>query len=392
MRYVLLALFAGVLVGWQTDQSTDTPAVPSSEPLPALAVDMHTSRDSLDWPGVYEGLLVCADCAGIHTQLKLDEDGSFTMVARRLVCGVVPSFERGQFDWEPDGKTIVVDTEGGERRFAVGEGRLLLLEAGQTQPAWDRSDTILAKSSPAWRTTRTDLSEMLEDHRWRLVHATDPANQRIDALFPDAQRSFAFHFAGSRLHVQGGCNGFRGSFQIGADDRLRVAGGMSTLMACETPLMEADAALSALMTDPLETVLVQGAQPRLVLLTGAGETLLLTGELTLEARFGAPTTVFLEIAAHTVACEGSTRSDGRCLQVRERTFDQQGLLLGPASEWQTFGADIEGYQHEWGIRNIVRVKRFSAASEAGEAAAPVYSLDLVVESEVVPQGDARQSP
>jgi len=61
-------------------------------------------------------------------------------VTRRLVHDAVPSFGRGQFDWEPDGNTIVLDTEGGQRRFAVGEGLLLLLEAGQTQPAWDRSD------------------------------------------------------------------------------------------------------------------------------------------------------------------------------------------------------------------------------------------------------------
>jgi uncharacterized lipoprotein NlpE involved in copper resistance len=139
MRYVLVALFTGALAGWQTDQSPRTLAVPTPEPLPALAVDIHTSRNSLDWPGVYEGLLVCADCAGIHTQLTLDGDGSFTLVTRRLVRDAVPSFEHGQFDWEPDGNTIVLDIEGGERRFAVGEGRLLLLEAGQTQPAGDRS-------------------------------------------------------------------------------------------------------------------------------------------------------------------------------------------------------------------------------------------------------------
>jgi heat shock protein HslJ len=385
MRYVLLALFAGALAGCQTEMTPNLPAVPSSEPDPPLVVDLHGSRDSLDWPGMYEGLLVCANCSGIHTRLTLDKDGSFAIVTRRLVRDAVPSAGRGQFEWEPDGNTLVLDTEGGEQRFAVGEGRLQLLEAGQTQPAWDRSDTILAKSSPAWRGTRTGLGEMLEDHSWRLVGATDPANRRIDALFPDAQRSFAFNFAGSRLHVQGGCNGFRGTFLIGADDKLRVTGRMSTLMACEPPLMEADTALSALMAEPLETVLVRGAEPRLVLLTRAGEALVLTGELTLEARFGAPTTVFLEIAAQTVACEGSTRSDGTCLQVRERTFDQQGLLMGPASEWQTFSADIEGYQHERGIRNIVRVKRFSAASGAGGAATPIYVLDLVVESEVVPQ-------
>jgi uncharacterized lipoprotein NlpE involved in copper resistance len=45
---------------------------------------MHTSRNVLDWAGTYEGLPACSDCAGIHTRLILQRDGSFELVARRL--------------------------------------------------------------------------------------------------------------------------------------------------------------------------------------------------------------------------------------------------------------------------------------------------------------------
>jgi heat shock protein HslJ len=383
MRYLLLALFAVALAGCQPEKSTDLPAAPSAEADPAPVIDMHTSRIALDWAGIYEGLLVCADCAGIHTQLTLERDGRFEIVTRRLVPDAEPSSARGQFDWEAGGNIIGLDAEGDGQRFAVGEGRLLLLEAGQTQPAWDRADATLAQSSPAWRNTRQDLGDMLEDHRWLLVDGTDAGNRRIDALFPDAERSFAFHFAGSRLHVQGGCNGFRGAFAIDADGMLDVTGTISTMMACPAPLMEADATLAALMAGPLETVLVRGVEPTLVLLTKAGDALVLTGELTPEARFGAPTTVFLEVAAETVECEESVRGDGLCLQVRERTFDEQGLLVGTLSEWQAFTADIVGYQHQPGIRNVLRVKRFEPAAGPEMPQGPIYVLDLVVESEVV---------
>lgn len=383
MRYLLLALFAVALAGCQPEQTTDLPAVSSSEPDPVPVIDMHTSRNALDWAGTYEGLLVCADCAGIHTQLTLEPDGRFEIVTRRLVRDAEPASARGQFDWEAGGNIIVLDAEGGGQRFAVGEGHLLLLEAGQTQPAWNRAEATLAQSSPAWRSTQQDLGDMLEDHRWMLVDATDAANQRIDALFPDPERSFTFHFAASRLHVQGGCNGFRGAFAIDADDRLEVTGAISTMMACAAPLMEADAALSVLMAEPLETVLIRGAQPTLVLLTEASDALVLTGELTPEARFGAPTTVFLEVAAETVECEESERGDGLCLLVRERTFDEQGVLVDTPSEWRAFSADIDGYQHEPGVRNVLRVKRFEPAAAPDMPHGPIYVLDLVVESEVV---------
>jgi hypothetical protein len=383
MRCFLLALSAVALAGCQPETTTGA-AAPSFEPAPAPAIDMHTSRNSLDWAGTYEGLLPCADCAGIHTQLTLARDDSFELVSRRLVRGETPSSERGQLEWSPEGNIIVLGVARGEQRFAVGEGRILLLDAGQTQPAWNRSEAILQQlPATGLGDARQGLGEILEDHRWLLVRAAGASNERLGALFPDPAQSFVFEFAGSRLHAQGGCNGFRGAFVINAEELLEVTGGMSTMMACAAPLMEADAALASLMTGSLEPVLVAGAQPTLVLLTRAGDALVLTGELTPEARFGAPTRVFLEVAAQTVACEASPRGDGQCLQVRERAFDDQGLLVGGPADWQVFPADIEGYQHEPGIRNVLRLKRFGPAATAGVPAGPIYVLDLVVESEVV---------
>lgn len=385
MRYLILSLLAVVLAGCQPDKSADAPAVQPPEPVTAPVIDMHTSRIALDWAGLYEGLLACPDCAGIHARLTLEPDGRFEIVTRRLVRDAEPSSAQGQFEWEPGDNAIALDADGDGQRFAVGEGRLVLLDAGQAQPAWGRADATLAQSSHAWRDTRQDLGDMLVDHRWMLVDATDAANRRIDALFPDAERSFVFHFADSRLHAQGGCNGLRGAYAIDADGMLEVTGRMSTMMACEAPLMEADAALSALLAEPLEMVLIRGLEPRLVLLTTDGDALVLTGELTPEARFGAPTTVFLEVAAQTVECEAALLEDGRCLQVREISFDEQGLRVGTPGEWQALTTTIEGYQHQTGIRNVLRLKRFDPPAGPDMPQGPIHVLDLVVESEVVPQ-------
>ena len=37
----------------------------------AILPDVHTSRVALDWQGVYRGMLPCASCEGIKTQLEL---------------------------------------------------------------------------------------------------------------------------------------------------------------------------------------------------------------------------------------------------------------------------------------------------------------------------------
>jgi uncharacterized lipoprotein NlpE involved in copper resistance len=106
--------------------------VPQGTAKPA---DMHTSQNSLDWAGAYEGIQPCADCPGIKTRLTLNRDGSYELSTQYLDRQVAPQVVRGQFTWNAAGNAIVLDTKGGEQRFAVGEGRLTLLNRdGSTQP------------------------------------------------------------------------------------------------------------------------------------------------------------------------------------------------------------------------------------------------------------------
>lgn len=382
-RSLSLPLLALALVACQGDGGSDSPAPQPAEPAPAPMVDMHTSRNALDWTGRYEGLLACADCPGVHVRLTLQVDDGFEMMTRRLARGAEPALAAGRFDWEPGDNSIRFETERGPQRFAVGEGRLLRMDLGQARPAWGDPGGILAQVASDWSGVEHNLAEMLEEHRWTLVDATDSAGQRLDALLPAGVQPFAFHFSASRLLVEGGCNGLRGAFAIDAEGLLAVSGQMSTMMACADELMAADAALAARMAEPLEPVLVAGAVPRLVLLSVAGDALILSGELKPEARFGEPSVIFLEVEAERVPCENSPRGDGLCLQVREIAFDEQGLRVDAPGEWQTVAVEIEQYWHEPGIRNVLRVKRFESVAESDPLQLPLYVLDLVVESEVV---------
>jgi hypothetical protein len=180
--------------------------------------------------------------------------------------------------------------------------------------------------------------------------------------------------------IEGGCNGLRGGYQLGADGLLTLSPLASTQMACDPPLMAADQALSGLLAAPVEPVLVPGPEPTLAMLAASGETLLLTGQLTPEARFGPATTVFFEVGPQRLACDHSPSGDGLCLQVREITFDEKGLRVGTPGEFQAFSGTIEGYAHQAGTRNVLRVKRFQPNDEQGNSNAAVFVLDLIVES------------
>ena len=367
---VLAAVVAGCL-----------PRKEASDPAMAKQADMHTSQNSLDWAGVYEGVLPCADCPGIQTRLTLSRDGSYELSSLYVDRDKAPRVVRGRFNWQPGGNAITLDGERGGQQFAVGEGRVALLEPGAA-PAWPQApQRVLKRVASA---AEPGVQRTLESHRWTLDAASTANGQGIDGLPAGAGRPIVFNFAEGRLNIEGACNRIFGGYQIDADGRLSVGRMASTMMACEPAAMKADAALAELLAEPAKIELAPGAEPVLRLLTPANATLSFKGQMTPEARYGPPTRVFLEVAAQTVACKNPLSGANACIQVRERRFDAQGLVVGPPGAWQPFYDPIEGYTHQPGVRTVLRLKRFERAAAAGGPAF-VYVLDLVVESETVPR-------
>jgi len=225
-----------------------------------------------------------------------------------------------------------------------------------------------------------DARRTLESHRWRLDTATDASGRRIDALFPSSQRPLSLAYDGTTIFIDGACNSMRGGYRLEPPDRLAVGRLAATMKACEPALMQADAALAKALAEPLRAGVAGGASPRLRLATPTGDTLVFAGELTHEARYGAPTVQFLEVAARRVPCPSPSPREATCLQVRDRFFDAQGLQARAPGEWRAFADAIEGYTHREGERTVLRVKRYARSGAPASAPTYVYVLDLVVET------------
>lgn len=226
------------------------------------------------------------------------------------------------------------------------------------------------------------LSRSLQDNTWTLQSASDASGQPIAGLAVPGQ-AFVLRFDARRLAVTGGCNNMSGDWRLDSQGQLVVGRMVSTMKGCEPALMEADRALSAVLAQRLGVRLEPGASPTLRLASARQQTLLLAGQPTLESQLGAPTRVFLEVAAQTVPCQPGAGAPAQCLQVRERRFDDKGLRIDPPGEWRAFYGSIEGYTHTPGVRNVLRLKRFQRSNVPADASAFIYVLDLVVESEVV---------
>jgi heat shock protein HslJ len=374
----ILFVFATFLPAFAQQKGSVVP----SEPTTSKPADLHTSQNSLDWAGAYEGVVPCADCPGIKTRLTLNRDGTYERMTQYLERQGTAETVRGLFTWQANGNAITLDEHGGGQQYSVDEGHLSLLyrDGGRGgSPAPNLVLTLVPQTM-----VRNDLAQTLERYRWTLESATDGQNRQIDVLSQRKDHPVVLSFSGSRLNIQGPCNRIVGTYQINAARQLRVSGGpASTMMACDPGLMSADAALSDVLAKPLNVEIDDGPSPRLRLLSASNNTLTFIGQATPEALYGAGTRMFLEVSPQEVACEHPPAFNTSCLQVRDRHYDEQGLVVGTPGEWRPLYENIEGFTHKEGMRNVLRVKRFDRGSVPAGTSSTLYVLDLIVESEVV---------
>jgi heat shock protein HslJ len=258
----------------------------------------------------------------------------------------------------------------------------LLMLLAITLPA--HAADAASQPTPNRRAADPALVRSLQGNVWTLQSGTEPSGQPIEGLMVPGQ-AFVLRFDGVRLAVSGGCNNMTGSWRLSPQGQLMVGRLAATMKACEPALMKADAALSAVLAQHLDVQLQPGATPTMRLVSPTRQTLTLNGQPTMESLYGAPTRIFLEVAAQTVPCQPGAGAPAQCLQVRERRFDKQGLRIEPPGEWRAFYDRIDGYTHSPGVRNVLRINRYKRSQVPADASAYVYVLDMVVESETVKQ-------
>ncbi len=235
-------------------------------------------------------------------------------------------------------------------------------------------------ATPAPAAASIDAS-LLGTNHWVLDNAVDAAGKRIDGLFVRADKPITLDFKDGRVGVSNACNRIGGGYTVEAD-ALTVGSMMSTNMACAEPgVMELDRLVSQRLEGKLSVRSLDASS--LVLVTTSGDVLSFRGEPTAETRYGGEgVTVFMEVDAQTKPCSHPLIKDYQCLQVREVKYDDKGLEQGKRGAYENFYGNIEGYNHEPGVRNVLRLKRYEVKNPPADASSQAYVLDMVVMSEM----------
>jgi uncharacterized lipoprotein NlpE involved in copper resistance len=132
MKKIVLgvAIVAITCVSCKNGEKTETSSKETTETVNSALIDSHTSENSLDWTGVYEGTTPCADCSGIKTVLDLKEDMTFTLSRSYLGKpeGKNEFKQKGDFNWDETGSKIILKTENIPMELKVGENQLWMLD------------------------------------------------------------------------------------------------------------------------------------------------------------------------------------------------------------------------------------------------------------------------
>lgn len=103
---------------------------------PALAetgkadADAHHGHKSLDWPGIYNGLLPCADCYGVKTSLALNKNNTYVLIYQYTGKSPRDHVEKGTFTWGEKENTIILTPRKGDavRQYLIGDNTLTQLD------------------------------------------------------------------------------------------------------------------------------------------------------------------------------------------------------------------------------------------------------------------------
>ena len=181
----------------------------------------HTSQDSLDWPGSYSGVLPCANCEGIETELTLASNMTYVLTTRYLGRNDSKADTvKGKFSWQGN-KLKLEGIRENERPslYKAEENKVRQLDMQGKEITGDLAKRyVLAKNG----------NKEIEDKSWRLIEL----NGKPVTGTPE-RNYLIFHSKENRIEAKANCNMMRFRYTIKNRTQLKIEqGAIMTRMAC----------------------------------------------------------------------------------------------------------------------------------------------------------------
>jgi heat shock protein HslJ/uncharacterized lipoprotein NlpE involved in copper resistance len=242
---ILLTLFYLVLSCAKKDknQTTETMVVDSTE---FVVNEEHNAKHSLDYIGMYQGILPCADCEGIGTTLWLGDGNKFLLMSYyQGKKNPSTNYVNGTYKWNKVGNIIILSNiEDAPNQYFVGENYITQLDLEGNKIEGDLAKKyVLQKKSdsgeippppppPAPETIKNYSihSKSLENislvkNKWRLIELNGKPIESKEMFIRLNNEEGYIAFAG--------CNNMMGTVEFKDEKSLiKFTKGVTTMMAC----------------------------------------------------------------------------------------------------------------------------------------------------------------
>lgn len=189
----------------------------------------HSSKNSLDYEGTYQGTIPCADCNGIKTTVSLFKDGTFLRTVEYLGKEDDATPEEGEYIWNDKGSAISLETSnGGTQMYQVGENVLFHLDL--------EGNIITGDLAELYKLSKTSNYDEIENTKWILKELF---GQKVELKENVKQAYVIFNNETSRLSGNNSCNRFNASYELKGMGRILINPVASTLMACKGTKIDA---------------------------------------------------------------------------------------------------------------------------------------------------------
>ncbi|HRI46990.1 MAG TPA: copper resistance protein NlpE N-terminal domain-containing protein [Ignavibacteriaceae bacterium] len=194
-------------------------------------INSHNAQNSLDWSGVYKGVVPCADCEGIETILILNKDLSYVLKTSYLGKENNPFIIEGNFIWnESSNKITLSGIQNAPNSFFVGENLIYQLDMDGNRITGELSENYALRKE----LSGSDLE--ISNKYYKLIELM--GKPVIASEHQKKEIHIIFNSEGNRIHGFSGCNTFNGSYELKNINGISFSKVATTLMAC--PEMETE--------------------------------------------------------------------------------------------------------------------------------------------------------
>ena len=224
--------------------------------------ESHNAKNSVDYIGTYKGILPCADCSGLETEISINENTTFSIQTKYLGKGDKVFMQKGHFTWDKNGSIIsLTDMKNAPNQYFVGEKTLTQLDmSGNKITGKLASEYILSKQpndTSGIETvddtkTTVDLNSRmatttviqkvnpsigkftLSETKWKLTSL----NQKKVVQKGENIYFLKLNSKDGRFSAFSGCNNITGNYIMPSATTLSFTGIIATEMACANMQLE----------------------------------------------------------------------------------------------------------------------------------------------------------